>query len=104
MAKRLRFISRGFQALRRRHAGMCVLMGDNPMLAAIKEIASNGAVLETSSDPAIGSAVELHHPEAGVLSARVVERLKTGVRVAFSAGDRATRFALSVMTTDAKRV
>jgi threonine synthase len=104
MAKRLRFISRGSQALRRKREGLCVLFDDAPMLVAIKEIASHGAVLETATSPAIGTAVELHHPEAGVLAAQVVERLKTGIRVAFKASDRATRFALSVITSDAKRV
>lgn len=98
MAKRLRFISRGSQALRNRKADLCVLMGESPRLAALKEIAGNRAVLEAQPAPAIGSVVELHHPEGGVLTGNVVDVVRNGVRIAFNMGDRATRFAVNAIT------
>lgn len=97
MAKRLRFVSRGSQALWRRRADLCVLMGESPRLAAIKDIVGNRAVLEAQPAPTIGSVVELHHPEGGVLIGRVVDMVSNGVRIAFNMGDCATRFAIAAI-------
>ncbi len=97
MAKRIKFVTRATAATTLRRSGKCILMGDGPMPAALRDIVSNQAVLEAQHAPSIGSRVELHHPEGGVLIGNVVDVMRSGVRVAFNMGDRATRFALAMI-------
>lgn len=102
MTRRFRFLSRGALPLRPRDSDVCILLADNPVMARIKEIAGNRVTLETSAAPAIGARIELHHPAGGVIAANVVDTVKNGIRIAFNASDRATRFALSVMARETK--
>jgi hypothetical protein len=87
-----------------RQPGQCVMVTDRPNIAWLFGLSGNRATLETGARPAIGTRVELHHPEAGVIAANVVERLKNGVAIAFNAGDRAIAFTLSTLARDLKSV
>jgi hypothetical protein len=61
----------GAMASRWRRRRMCVLIAEHPAPAALREISATGAFLETNARPALGSSVELHHPEAGAIEAVV---------------------------------
>jgi hypothetical protein len=102
MIRRFRFLKRGARSTRQQGTGHCVMLVENPVLAKIKEIVGNGAVIETSPAPAIGSRVELHHPVGGIMVGNVVDRVKDGVRIAFNASDRVTRSALAAVAREAK--
>lgn len=82
---------------------MCVLIADLPAPAALREVSATGAFLETNARPALGSAVELHHPEAGAIDAIVRAVSKAGIEIGFACGEKSVAFALAAITADMSR-
>jgi len=100
MAARRRFISAAAMASRWRRRRMCVLIADLPVPAALREVSATGAVLDTNARPALGSTVELHHPEAGAIGGTVRALSNSGVEIAFDCGEHSVAFALAAITAD----
>jgi hypothetical protein len=87
-------------ASRWRRRRMCVLISDLPVPAALRHVCATGAFLETNARPALGSEVELHHPEAGAI-AGIVRAVSTGgVEIGFRCGEQSVAFALAAITAD----
>ena len=82
---------------------MCVLISDLPVPAALREISATGAFLETNARPAVGSQVELHHPEAGAICGTVQAIAGDGIQIAFRCGEQSIAFALAAITSDMSR-
>jgi len=82
---------------------MCVLIAELPVPAALRNISATSAFLETNARPALGSEVELHHPEAGVIAGIVQALSTTGVEIAFKCGEQSVAFALAAITADMSR-
>jgi hypothetical protein len=87
-------------ASRWRRRQMCVLIADLPVPAALREISATGAFLETNARPSLGANVELHHPEAGAISAVVQGVSGDGIRIGFNCGEQSVAFALAAITAD----
>ena len=79
---------------------MCVLIADLPVPAALRDVSATGAFLETNARPALGSAVELHHPEAGAIAGTVSAQSSAGIEIAFVCGEQSVAFALAAITAD----
>jgi hypothetical protein len=79
---------------------MCVLIGDSPSPAALREISATGAFLETNARPSLGAGVELHHPEAGSIAGIVQSLAGDGIRIGFECGEQSVSFALAAITSD----
>ena len=90
-------------ASRWRRRRMCVLIADAPAPAALREVSARGAFLETNARPALGSAVELRHPEAGAIRGIVQALASDGVRVGFTCGEHSVGFALAAIAADMSR-
>ena len=90
-------------ASRWRRRRMCVLVADRPAPAALREISAKGAFLETNVRPALGSSVELRHPEAGIIAGRVEAVAPDGVRLAFACSEHSVGFALAAIAADMSR-
>ena len=90
-------------ASRWRRRRMCVLIADRPVPAALREISAAGAFLETNARPALGSAVELLHPEAGAIAATVRSLADDGIAIGFECGEQSVAFALAAITADMSR-
>jgi hypothetical protein len=90
-------------ASRWRSRRMCILVGEAPAPAALREVSGLGAFLETNARPRLGSIVALHHPEAGTINGRVAELTLDGVRLAFDVGEPAIAFALGAVAADMTR-
>ena len=100
MGARRKFIGASAMASRWRRRRMCVLIADLPCPAALREISAAGAFLETNVRPPLGSAVELHHPEAGTIAAIVRSLADDGIAVGFECGEQSVAFALAAITAD----
>ena len=100
MAARRKFISTTAMVTRWRRRRMCVLIADHPAPAALREVSATRAFLETNARPALGSAIELHHPEAGVIAGTVSSLSGAGVEIAFDCGEQSVAFALAAITAD----
>jgi hypothetical protein len=87
-------------ASRWRRRRMCVLVAGTPAPAALHEISATAAFLETNARPALGSRVELHHPEAGIIEGVVAAVSADGVRLAFPCSEKSTGFALAAIAAD----
>lgn len=88
-------------ATRWRQRRMCVLVADTaPAPAAIRDISARGAFLETNQRLALGSRVELRHPEAGTIAAEVSAVARDGIAVAFACDFKAVAFALAAIASD----
>ena len=103
MKTRRRFISASAMASRWRRRRMCVLIAETPVPAALREVSATGAFLETNARPAIGSEVELHHPEAGAIGGVVQALAGDGIRLGFEFGEHSVAFALAAITADMSR-
>ena len=79
---------------------MCVLIGDRPAPAALRDVSATGAFLETNARPALGRSVELHHPEAGAICGTVRSLAPDGVAIGFDCGERSVAFALAAIAAD----
>ena len=96
MGARRRFISASAMASRWRRRRMCVLIADQPVPAALRDISATGAFLETNARPALGTQIELHHPEAGAIAGVVRALSNTGVEISFHCGEQSVAFAHAV--------
>jgi hypothetical protein len=103
MGARGHFIAEPNMASRWRRRRMCVLVGDAPAPAALREVSASGAFLETNARPPLGSSVELHHPEAGAITATVRAIVTDGIALAFHCGEGSMAFALAAITSDMSR-
>ena len=90
-------------ASRWRRRRMCILVAETAAPAALREISARGAFLETNARPALGSAVELRHPEAGGIAGVVQALADDGVRVAFACSVESVAFALAAISADMSR-
>ena len=90
-------------ASRWRRRRMCILIGDRPAPAALREVSAKGAFLETNARPALGRSVELHHPEAGAIVGIVRSLAPDGVAIGFECGERSVAFALAAIAADMSR-
>lgn len=79
---------------------MCVLIAGAPVPAALRDVCATGAFLETNARPALGSEVELHHPEAGAIAGVVRALSSSGIEIGFSCGEQSVAFALAAITAD----
>lgn len=70
---------------------------------ALRGIDGRGARLDTDMPPALGSAVELRHPDAGSIRARVTEIGQGYIRIGFIATEPAIAFALNAIASDMTR-
>lgn len=95
--------TRPVMATRWRRRRMCLLVAGGPAPAALREVNATGAFLETNARPEIGTQVELHHPEAGAIEARVRALAEDGVGVDFVRSERAVAFALAAIAADMTR-
>ncbi len=103
MKARRRIISASAMASRWRRRRMCVLIADNPAPAGLRDVSASGAFLETNARPAVGSEIELHHPEAGAICGTVRAIAGDGIEIAFRCGEHSVAFALAAITSDMSR-
>ena len=103
MKARRRFTGASAMASRWRRRRMCVLIADGPAPAGLREISATGAFLETNARPSVGSAIELHHPEAGAIRGVVKSIADDGISIGFSCGEHSVAFALAAITSDMSR-
>jgi hypothetical protein len=82
---------------------MCLLISDVPAPAALRHVSATDAFLETNARPQLGTAVELHHPEAGVIHAIVKSISVDGIAISFGSSERSMAFALAAITADMSR-
>ena len=90
-------------ASRWRRRRMCVLLADHPAPAALRHVSATSAFLETNARPALGSRIELHHPEAGAIAGTVDALAPDGVAIGFDCGERSVAFALAAIAADMSR-
>jgi hypothetical protein len=103
MGVALKFPNKHRMATPWRRRRMCILIADKPSPAALREISGRGATIETRARVDIGSAVSLHHPDAGTIPAKVIGLEVGAVRLAFAKGERAMAFALAAIASDMSR-
>ncbi len=89
--------STGHSYRRRR---MCVLAARTPVPGALRDLSARGAFFETNGRPAIGEAVALHHPVAGVIDATVAAHDRDGVHLRFTFDAASVAFNLAVLAAD----
>lgn len=82
---------------------MCVLIGDGPAPAALREVSASGAFLETNARLPVGRSVELHHPEAGAIAGVVRAVARDGLAIDFACSERSVAFALAAIAADMSR-
>jgi hypothetical protein len=90
-------------ASRWRRRRMCVLIAEQPVPAALRDVSASGAFLETNARPPLGTDVELHHPEAGAIAGVVQAVAGDGIKIAFECGEASVAFALAAITADMSR-
>lgn len=84
-----------------RRRRICQLIVDGIALpVALRHIDARGARLDVAIPLALRSRVELRHPEAGTIRARVSEIGDDGIRIAFEGDEAAVAFALAAITAD----
>ena len=86
-----------------RRRRMCMIVAERPAPAGLRDISGSGAFLETNARPPLESQVRLHHPEAGMIDARVSSFAHDGIRIAFAADSYSVAFALTAITSDMTR-
>ena len=79
---------------------LCLLMGETPSPAALREISARGAFLETNARPPLDACVDFLHPEAGTIAARVTAVSNDGIRITFAADRKAVAFAPAAIASD----
>ncbi|HEX4736790.1 MAG TPA: hypothetical protein VH331_04425 [Allosphingosinicella sp.] len=90
-------------ASRWRRRRMCVLVAGTPAPAALRDISASAAFLETNARPALGSRVQLQHPEAGIITGIVSALSPDGVHLAFDRSEQSAAFALAAIAADMSR-
>ncbi|KQX18795.1 hypothetical protein ASD39_19820 [Sphingomonas sp. Root50] len=84
-----------------RRRRICQLIVDGIALpVALRDVDARGARLDIAIPLALRSPVELRHPEAGAIRARVSEFGDGGIRIAFDGGEASVAFALAAITAD----
>jgi hypothetical protein len=99
----VRNLDTGTMASRWRRRRMCVLVADAAAPAALREVSATRAYVETGLRPAIGTEVELRHPEAGAILARVEAVSDCGIVLAFPCNAQSVAFALAAIAADMSR-
>lgn len=79
---------------------MCLVVGASASPAAIRDISARGAFLETHQRPALGTSIELRHPEAGTIHGEVTTLARDGIGISFALNARAVAFALAAIAGD----
>lgn len=96
---------RPHMASRWRRQRLCILTAaDRRAMVSLRSISGSGARLQTDQPPALGSLVELRHPEAGAISGYVTGLTQDGVQLAFRGDEGAVAFALRAIVADMTRV
>ena len=91
-------------ASRWRRRQVCELFADGTsQLVALRDISGSGARLETDRPPALGSQVELRHPEAGSIVGQVSAIGEGHIRISFDRQEAAVAFALGAIAADMTR-
>jgi hypothetical protein len=103
MAATAKLNGRAAMASRWRRRRMCVLIAEHPAPAALRNVSASGAFLETNARPALGTSVELHHPEAGAILAEVRSLAEDGIGITFPCTERSVAFALAAIAADMSR-
>ena len=83
-----------------RRRRMCVLIGETPAPAALRDVSARGAFVETNARLPIGRSVELHHPEAGAIAGIVRSVAGDGMAIGFACSERSVAFALAAIAAD----
>jgi hypothetical protein len=86
-----------------RRRRMCMIVSERPTPAGLRDISGRGAFLETNARPPLDSQIRFHHPEAGMIDARVSSIAHDGIRIAFAGDSHAVAFALAAITSDMTR-
>lgn len=84
----------------RRRSRCVLIVGAQPVPAELRDISGTGARLDTLAAIDLGTVVELQHPEAGSLPARISGATQRGVLLSFTGDERAVAFALAAIVTD----
>ena len=100
MSARRKHIGDSAMASRWRKRRMCILVADLPVPAGLRQISATGAVLDTNARPALGTKVELRHPEAGTINGVVRSISTDGIEICFSCSEYSVAFALAAITAD----
>jgi hypothetical protein len=103
MSTKHHFTPRGSGPLIRRNPRDCILMATRPIAAALQSVRGNRAILDIMTPIAVGTRVELLHPEAGIIPANVVSTIGSRVALAFNGGNRGFSFALQALSRSLKR-
>ena len=91
-------------ASRWRRRRLCELRADGAtQIVALRDISGSGARLDTPQPLPLGTQVELRHPDAGSISARVSEIGENEIRISFDRQERAVAFALGAIAADMTR-
>lgn len=91
-------------ASRWRRRQLCELrIGSVKQTVVLRDISGDGARLDTHRPPPLGTQVELYHPHAGSIVARVSEIGENEIRIAFDRQERAVAFALGAIAADMTR-
>jgi len=83
---------------RRRICQIVTPEGSRPV--ALRAIDGRGAWVQADPPPPLGSGVELRHPTAGSIRARVAEIGEDGVGLRFDGKEAAIAFALAAIAAD----
>jgi hypothetical protein len=84
-----------------RRRRVCQLIIDGIALpVALRHIDARGARLDIATPLALRSPVELRHPDAGTIRARVSEIGDGSIHIAFDGNEAAVAFALAAITAD----
>ena len=94
-------LSSGRVFARFRSHRLCILVaGTRRDPARLRDISAAGATLDTLSRPPLDEAVQLHHPEAGEISARVARHTREGIGLRFDIDEAAVSFAMRALAID----
>lgn len=90
-------------ATRWRRRPLCLLVtADGSWTVALHDIDGRGARIEGAIPP-LAAAVELRHPSAGTIGARVCDIGEKGIRLRFDGGEASVAFALAAIAADMTR-
>ncbi|KKC27617.1 hypothetical protein WP12_02100 [Sphingomonas sp. SRS2] len=91
-------------ASRWRRRRVCELRAEGmAQMVALRDISGSGARLDTRHPPALGAQVELRHPHAGSIIARVSEIGEGEIRISFDRQEGSVAFALGAIAADMTR-
>ncbi len=82
---------------------MCVLVADQTVPAALRDVSATGAFLETNIRPELGTRIQLLHPDAGPIDGTVRSVSLDGIGIDFERSERSVAFALAAIVADMSR-